>query len=159
MTGFQMAASRITVGDCYEIPLPDGRYAYCQYIRWNEQLGYLIRVLDRVTEAPVSSVDQLRGAGEMFPPVFVGLPASVKSGRWKFVGTLPVAEFTFPMFRATSATKPGTYNNWYLWDGQKQRFIGRLPPELRSLEIEQVWGDELLEERIASGRNPFAEIL
>jgi hypothetical protein len=153
-----MAAARIKVGDCYEIRLPDGRYAYCQYLRWNEQLGCLVRVLDLVTEVPLSSVHQLQCAGDIFPPVFVGLRASVRSGRWKFVGTLPVNEFKFPVFRATSATKPGTYNNWYLWDGQEQRFIGQLPPELRSLEIELVWGDEILEERIAYGRNPFAEI-
>jgi hypothetical protein len=153
-----VATERIKVGDCYEIRLPDGRYAYCNYLAWNDQLGCLIRVFDKVTDAPLASVEQLKCAGEMFPPVFVGLRASVKSGRWKFKGALPVEDFRFPMFRATSATKPGEYENWYLWDGREQRFIGKLPAELRALEIELVWGDELLEERIAFGRNPFAEV-
>ncbi len=33
------------------------------------------------------------------------------------------------------------------------------PVELHSLEMKLVWGDALLEERIDSGKNPFAEIL
>jgi hypothetical protein len=32
-----------------------------------------------------------------------------------------------------------------------------LPPHPRSLEMEVVWGDEALEDRIASGVNPFAK--
>jgi hypothetical protein len=60
--------------------------------------------------------------------------------------------------KATSATKPGTYDNWWIWDGEKDRFVGKLPKKLRSLEHKFVWGDERLEERIASGRNPFEEI-
>lgn len=153
-----MTTARIKVGGCYEIPLSDGRYAYCQYLAWNDQLGCLIRVFGKITNEPIRSVENLCGAGEMFPPVFVGLRTSVRSGRWKFVGRLPIGEFRFPLFRATSATKPGEYDNWWLWDGKEQRFIGRLPEELRSLEIELVWGDELLEDRIAYGKNPFAEV-
>jgi hypothetical protein len=150
-------APRIKVGDCFEIPLPDGRLAYCQYIHWNDKLGYLIRVFDRISGEPLS-VESLRGCKELFPPVFVGLQASVASGRWKRIGSLEVDSFRFPTFRCTSATKPGVYENWWLWEGGDQRFIGKLPPELRSLEIELVWGDELLEERIATGKNPFAEV-
>ena len=148
---------RIGVGDCFQMTLPDGRFAYCQYIQWNEKLGYLIRVFDRISEEPLP-VEALRGCKELFPPVFVGLKASVASGRWKRIGSLEVPKFRFPTFRCTSATKPGIYENWWLWGGGEQRFIGKLPPELRSLEIELVWGDELLEERIATGRNPFGEV-
>ena len=45
----------------------------------------------------------------------------------------------------------GTYHDWRIWDGTTTRTIGDLPIELRSLEIQCVWGDEALEERIASG--------
>jgi hypothetical protein len=31
-------------------------------------------------------------------------------------------------------------------DGKEQKFSGALPPYLRSLETEVVWGDEALEE-------------
>ena len=148
---------RIKIGDCFVIPLPDGRYAYCQYVQWNEKLGYLVRVFDRITDDLIKSVDELREAGEMFPPVFVGLRASVKSGRWNSLGWLPVANFEFPLFRSTNTKKPGKSESWWLFDGKDERFIGSLPSELRSLEHKLVWGDELLEKRIVTGRNPYAE--
>jgi hypothetical protein len=151
-------AQRIKIGDCYELSLPDGRYAYCQYINWNERLGNLVRVFDLVKVQPVEDVAQLKDVGDMFPPVFVGLRASVRSGRWKLLGHLPVKELQFPLFRATSATKPGTHKNWWIWDGHREQFIGALSENLRSLELKVVWGDELLEERIATGKNPFAGI-
>jgi len=122
-------------------------------------MGCLIRVFDLITTQPVTEVDGLRGLRALFPPVFVGLRASVQSGRWKYIGSLPVASFDFPMFRATGATKPGTYESWWLWDGKKEWFIGRLPEELRGLEQRAVWGDELLEQRIATGTDPFAKVL
>jgi hypothetical protein len=70
-----------------------------------------------------------------------------------------VPQFEFPLFRCTSATKPGTYDNWWLWDRGSQRFIGKLPPELRKLEVEVVWDYEMLENRIATGHNLFAEVM
>jgi hypothetical protein len=48
-------------------------------------------------------------------------------------------------------TKPGTYDDWAIWDGLKTIKIGRLPVEYRSLELKCVWGDEGLEERILQG--------
>jgi len=149
-------APRIKVGDVFAFRLQDGRHAYCQYVQWNEQLGYIVRVLAKLTDQRVSSVAELDGAEDLFPPVIVGLRASVRSGRWQRIGNLPVRGFHLPLFRSTSATKPGTYDNWWLWDGRNERFIGKLPPELRSLELRVVWGDELLEERIATGRAPLA---
>jgi hypothetical protein len=147
-------ASRIKLGDFFAIPLPGGRHAYCQYVHWNEQMGYLVRVLDRITTGS-ANVSELANAGDMFPPVFVGLRVSVRSGRWTCIGNLPVKDFSFPLFRDTGATKPGVYDSWWLWDGQNERFIGKLPKDLFNLERRTVWGDELLEERIATGRDPF----
>jgi len=152
-------AGRIKVGDVYQIPLPDGRHAFVQYLQWSEQLGYLIRVFDRISGSELESVGELSSAGELFPPVFAGLKGAVKTGRWKKVGTLPVPPFRFPLFRCTSATKPGTYENWWLWEGGPQRFIGKLPSEMRALEVEVVWGYEMLEERIATGHNLFADVV
>jgi hypothetical protein len=139
------------VGDIYEIHLPNGRWAYAQYLLHNDQLGYLIRILDSVREEPVRSTDELTASGNLFPPVFLGLLATVRSGRWKLIGNLPVQPFSFPHFRNTIGTKPGTYHDWHIWDGVKSVRIGDLPLELRTLELEQVWGDEGLEERIVAG--------
>jgi len=158
--GFQVSEfvpHRIKPGDCFVIPLPDGTSGYIQYLTWNEELGTLIKVLDYVSPVPLSSTEDLRDVGERFPPVFAGLAASVKNGRWKFIGRLPL-NFRFPSFRSTNGSQPGTYHDWGLWDGRNTRVIGDLPADLRSLELKQVWGDELLEERIASGRNPVVEL-
>jgi hypothetical protein len=143
--------SKMTVGDIYEIRLPDKRWAYAQYLQHNDQLGYLIRVLDCVLDEPVANAAELTGAGDLFPPVFVGLLATVRSGRWKLIGNLAVENFSFPRFRNTIGTKPGVYHDWHIWDGVKSVRIGDLPAELRALELEQVWGDEGLEERIVAG--------
>lgn len=147
---------RIKIGDCFCIPLPEKRYGYCQYLEFNEELGCLVKVFSKVTSKRLASVEELRDVGALFPPVFVGLRASVRTGRWTFIGGLPVKDFTFPKFRSTYGTKPGIYDDWWIWDGTQREFVGRLPPGLRPLEVKLVWGDELLEERIASGENPFA---
>lgn len=151
-------AQRIKLGDFFQIPLPDGRYAYCQHVNWNDQMGFLVQVLDRISDHPLT-FEELEGAKPLFPPVFVDLRAAVSSGRWKRIGNRTVADFKFPLFRATSATKPGKYDHWWLFDGYTQRFIGVLPPEWRSLEVEVVWGDEMLEQRIATGRNLFDAVV
>lgn len=142
---------KIEVGDCFRIPLADGRWAYCQYVQHSDELGYLIRVFDRITKDPLSSIDDIEDTGLLFPQVFVGLRASVRSGRWQKIGTMPVADFVFPKFRMTTGTKPGTYNDWRIWDGTSAVNIGELPEHMRSLELKQVWGDEGLEERIVAG--------
>ena len=89
--------------------------------------------------------------------MFVGLYAAAND-RWKRIGTLPVEPFQFPLFRAANGpVRPGENDYWSLWDGQESHFIGKLPAELRRLEIELVWAAHLIEERIVSGRNPFGD--
>lgn len=51
----------------------------------------------------------------------------------------------------------GSYDSWMTWDGSEHKPIGRLPPDLRSLEHELVWSAGLLEERMATGINPYSE--
>jgi hypothetical protein len=144
-------AIRLKIGDCFEIPLGDGRLAYCQHVSRNPELGFLVQVFDRLLPTPIGSVDELRGLSLLFPPVFVGLQATARSGRWRRIGNFAVIGFLFPMFRQTIGTKPGTYYDWTIWDGQKTKRIGTLPIDLRALELKCVWGDEALEERIVNG--------
>src|SRR5262245_15007424 len=94
MRGSSMAL-RIKLGDCYEIRLPDGRFAYCHYIADNDFMGSLIRVFNKVSTEQIGSVEELRDAGELFPPVFVGLHGCIKSGVWMRIGSLPIEPFTF----------------------------------------------------------------
>src|ERR1700761_7505459 len=141
----------IKVGDFFEIPLLDGRLAYCRLMHRSDQLGFMIQVFDLFRRDSSASVEELRDAPPLFPPVFVGLLATVRSGRWKKIGNAPVSYFSHPKFRQTMGTKPGIYYDWTIWDGLRTVRIGKLPPEFRSLELKQVWGDEGLEERILEG--------
>lgn len=114
-------------------------------------MGMLVKVFDRITPEPISSISELEGASELFPPVFVALRGAVKSGGWKLIGNSPVTNFSFPLFKGTSATKPGVYDNWYIWDGRQEKRIGKLPAKFRPLEYRLLWGYETLAERIATG--------
>jgi hypothetical protein len=69
------------VGDVYRIHLPNDKWAYAQFLQQNKQLGYLIRILDHITDAPLYTATELNTANNLFPPVFVGLVATVRSGR------------------------------------------------------------------------------
>lgn len=153
-----MARIALSVGDCFVIPLPDDRFAYGQYVyHASGSVGYgcLLQVFDLITDEVVP-VERLKTAGPLFPPVFAGLKVPVKNGRWRKIGTLPVTNFIFPKFKYTYGTKPGKYHDWSIWDGAKYTDVGNLKPEYHSLELLCIWGDELLEERIATGVNPFA---
>jgi hypothetical protein len=123
--------AEIEPGDIYLIPLLDARFAYAQVLQWNDEMGYLVRVLDLITDIP-AEVGNLRRIHDMFPPVFVALSGAISKGNWKKIGILPLADFNFPTFRSSNAFAPGTYEDWWVWDGSESRFIGKLPPELRS---------------------------
>src|SRR5579863_2817556 len=138
----------IKLGDVFQIPLPDRRWAVCQYVFRSQELGFLVRVFDLLTFEPVSSLEVLKERKNLFPPVFVGLQASARSGRWQRIGNFGIGFFEHPEFRQTMGTKPGVYDDWRVWDGFHTRKIGKLPEELRSLELKCIWGDEALEQRI-----------
>ena len=148
----------IKVGDVYRIGLPDGRIAYCHVLQVHPDYGYLVRVLNYISDKDVS-LTELSRVGNLFPPVFVNLVSGIKSGFWENIGSIPVSGFTFPTFRLSVSTTPGEHTNWWLWDGGARRFIGKLPEELRSLEVELIWSHELLADRIATGDNHWTKVI
>ncbi len=145
---------RPKIGDCFVMPLSDGRKAYGQYVYYHPEMGQLVQVLDLFTEEEIP-VERLRDAGALFPPVFTGLTAAIRDGQWRIIGRLPVEDFNFPKFRYLEKLSlyPGLYHNWLIWNGEKYFYIGDLPAEYRTLELLQVWGYELLMDRIATGEN------
>lgn len=149
---------RLKIGDCCVIPLPDGRFAYGQFVYFDRvcQYGYMLKVFDLITDKP-ATVRRLEGRKAMFPPVFVGLEAPVATGRWKLIGSMPVENFQYPRFRVCHNDNPGSSHEWELWDGDGFRYLGKLPEKLRKLEYFGIWGGEILEERIATGVNPFEQ--
>jgi Immunity protein 26 len=146
-------------GDCFELTLPDGRFAYVQYLCFHDQYGSLVRVFDLVTTER-QHLKRLGEAGYMFEPVFVGLKAAIAKGGWLFVGQLALEDFKFPRFRYTHSTQPGVHENWKLWDGKCYTHVGKLAPADQALELLCVWGYQLLEQRILNGgKSPRAELL
>jgi hypothetical protein len=141
----------IQLGDVYRIPLNDGRYAYCQYIHENKELGSMVQVFSLLTPQPLEIADPLRESDAMFSPVFVALRVIAQSGRWPRIGSLPLKPFSFPRFRLTMGTKPGVYHDWRIWDGTNTVWIGDLPENLRKLQLKGISGYETLEERIVAG--------
>ncbi len=140
------------VGDCYLIHLPSGRKAYAQYVHRHPEYGPMVRVFDIVTDREVG-LEELASAGELFPPVFVALERALRDGAWERIGSLPVTDFVFPKFRRALVNGPGVYHNWRIWDGEKDTYVGDLPPEYRGLEMLSIWGYEILAKRIDTGEN------
>jgi hypothetical protein len=147
------------VGDCFEIDLHDGRFAYAQYLYWHKLYGSLIQVFDLVTSERVV-IERLASARPMFRPVFAGLKAAITKGGWRLLGNLPVEGFVFPTFRYTHSTQPGAHHDWHLWNGDAYISVGALSPEQRSFELLCGWGYPSLEDRIANGgRSPRADLM
>ena len=147
------------VGDCFEIKLRDGRFAYAQCLFWHKQYGYLIQVFDLLVPDQVP-IERVASARPLFRPVFAGLKAGITMGGWRPIGKLPVEDFVFPNFRYTHSTLPGVHHDWNVWNGDGYLYVGDLSPEQRSLEMLCAWGCQLLEERIAKGGiSPRAELM
>lgn len=157
-----MAGLRVKIGDVFELPLPDGRLAYAQCIHRDKPgevgFGILVRVLDRLSDVPLS-VPDLRDARSLFPPVYVGLLALMRLDRWKRIGRMPIPTEPLPRLRWRTGPEagPGEYPDWYVLDLENatRTFVGRLTPELHRLEFQCAWGSEVLAERIAYGQNPY----
>jgi len=138
------------IGDCFAVPLPNGKVAHAQYVCLHHEIGTLVRVFDVVRDRPVD-VDVLRRAGLLFPPVFVGLLAALRVCGWQRIGNFPAKGYWFPRFRATIDTRPGVYENWSIWDGRRTVFVGKLRKRHRSLELKTVHSPQRLAQRIVEG--------
>jgi hypothetical protein len=148
------SAIKPEIGDVYRIPLSDGRFAYAHYVYSDfgraQSHGWLVRVLD-IIDNGYATVDQLSRAGDLFPPVYVGLRAPIEQGLWQKIATIPPSGFHYPTFRVNMKMKNGTSDAWSLWNGREMEYIGNLPEELRKLSILTIVGYVALRQRIATG--------
>jgi len=157
ISGSVMMRINLAIGDCFAIPLTNGRYAYGRIVFYDgrhDGLGYLIEIYDLISDHIVD-IQQLENAKQLFPPIFVGIIYPIKIKRWIVIGNLPVRNFKFPLFRDTLGIKPGIYSDWEIWDGSKRIRVGRLPKQYKSLELLYGWSYDLVEERIETGHHPF----
>lgn len=142
---------RPKVGEMFAFSLPGGQVCYAHYLALHPQFGTLVRMF-RSDDRQPRRAENVYKAQSPFNPVFVGLYAAVRSGRWKPIGFIPPPPEPFPRFRWTLGTKPGQHHDWRIWNGESDVFIGDLPPSDRTLELRSVWGAEGLEVRLGGAR-------
>ncbi len=152
---------RPRIGDYYAIPLPDGRWGHGYYIAQELPLGDFFQVLSVITEKP-ARLEQLVDAAPLFPPVGTAVGICARLGRWEFVGSrLPDAPIPMPLMRGSIRVDefkiPGEHSDWILWNSREWHRVGKLTPEMRSLEYNTVWNAEQLAKRIMTGENPYAK--
>jgi hypothetical protein len=148
---------RVKVGDVFEIPLSNGKFAYGQYVFADPKMGPLISVFDHITEKSIDDPNELLGSSPKFPPVITGVGAAVRVGLWRVIGTLPITNFKYPKFISTFWDQhTGEASTWYMWDGEKYVRVGRkLPDKLRQLEFLVVWSPYDVMHRIETGEYGF----
>jgi hypothetical protein len=137
----------------------DGGFVYAQCTHNLEEppnYGSLLRVMPKVHAARPDDLAWLAAQPHQFLCLFP-LRAAVRGSKAKalHVGNFPVpiAAAALPVFRVGLLRKGGGYaeDSWWLWDGRKEWFVGRLSPEQRRLPIRGVWNSALIVERVQSG--------
>lgn len=150
------------IGEYYAIPLPNGRFGYARFIYSNRHCGDLVQVLDAFTTSDkTATLDDLKRASPLFPPVITSVTACVENGGWRKIGRQS-GELTFdhPVFRSSICSVlrgvPGQYHDWLLCDkvGHSQ-YVGHLLPEHLKYEYDTSWLPDELAKRIVTGTNPY----
>jgi hypothetical protein len=145
----------LKIGDVFEIPLSNAKFAYGQYVYKDSKFGPLIQVFDLITSD--FKLEQLISSNPLFPPIITGVHAAVKSGLWRVVGHLTIARFNYPGFiYAKYDQKSGQALHWSYWDGKKITRLGTsLLDEYKKLEYLVVWSPFDVIHRIETGEYLF----
>jgi hypothetical protein len=146
----------VRVGDILELPLKDGYKAYGQYIS-KSKMGPLIQIFDLILKDEPFSIEMVKTAKPLFPPIITGLTAAVREKLFIVVGKMPVIGFQHPVFVSCYWNQTtGKAHKWFFWDGEKYSTIGsKLPRKYRNLEYLAVWSPYHVIERIETGEYPF----
>lgn len=159
-TGIRVSKARLRVGDVFLIPLPSGACGYAQFLGHIEYFSAdVIRVLDLVTECPLSTPKDCAAVENRFPPVLTLVNVARRVYGWKLLGNIPREALQSLEFRHSlmaGLRGPGTYSDWQLWSlvgGWRE--IGTLPEEFRHLEFPSVVAPFAIAERIESGRGLY----
>ena len=146
------------IEDCFEIPLPDGRYSYGRYLYWDDKYGPLCEVFSTLSDEPIL-ISKLDTSKQLFPPIFIGFGSVFKERKWRIIGSLPITSFQFPKFRKSFATRPGRYDDWIIYDCKTKTMLGCLKPGMERLEFLCAWSPQLLTKRIQTGENRYDSIV
>lgn len=150
-----MARATLRIGDICEIPLPSGKKGFAQYVHYDKNFGPVVQVYALVTDT-TPSVDEILRSGAKFPPVITGVQSAVKVGLWSVIGHAEIGAPIALRFRNGVPDKTGKVQVWWLYDGERETRVGRLPPGAERYELLIVWAQDALAKRIDTGENPFA---
>lgn len=158
-----MAKRSIRVGDVFQIPLSDGRYAYGQYVYRDPKHGPIIRVFDFIAEDEMEFEEvraRLARAKLLFPPIITGVFAAIRTGMWKVIGRMPVDDFEYPNFLNVFDERFQPISDWFLVTKDKTIRLGKkLPERYKNLELLVVWSPHDVVRRIETGENPYKEMI
>ncbi len=145
---------RPKIGDVIEIQVQSG-FAYAQCINKHVKppnWGHLLRVFPTIHQSRPQDFSEIVTGPEQFT-VFFPLGAAVARGIVKIASQEIVPEpfRKFPIFRASHLTREGYKGGWWLWDGEKEWYVGELTLEQRHYPIRAIWNDTLLIQRIEEG--------
>lgn len=141
---------RPQLGDVVEIQVKKG-YAYAHFTHAHKQYGSLLRVFGEIHATRPAEFSHVVIQPVLFQTFFpLGAACSRK------IVTLVANEAVcppsdFPVFRAGVQNAAGTVDNWWLWDGETEKQIGKLKPGMEHYPIRGVINDTLLVERIDNG--------
>ncbi len=145
-------------GDCFAIPLADGRWGHAVYAIRALPIGDFVRVLDVVKYEP-ARLDSLKNAKERFPPIASWVEGTAKAGKWKWLGHWAgFAQEEYPIYRMSYKAQlgePGEFDDWRIVQAEVSTLVGRLKEEQRAIEMLYVWRAEDIAKRIETGVNPL----
>ncbi|GAB5411025.1 MAG: hypothetical protein ChlgKO_01390 [Chlamydiales bacterium] len=145
---------RAKIGSVVEVDTMAGK-AYVQYTHQCEY-GGIIRVLQGFFENSLleQEVCQLAQKPHQFIAI-MPLKEAVNRKIFRVVADCSVPDFAknHPLFRSET----GDYEEYWMWDGEKEWFQKELSEEEKRYPLIEVWNDTLLKERIAEGWRPEQE--
>ena len=144
-------------GNIYQIPLSDGRFAYCQYLATQSQypdpIGKQCAFFRQIFEKPVD-VEQIDMTLLFCPLLFVQLSAAIKEASWTLVGRKDPLEYDLPTYRHTPqivSGQRGKLRGWMLISPSQRTYVDQLPDECRELEFYWSSGYVGLDRRLRTG--------
>lgn len=153
---------RVKLGDIFEIPLSNRKKTYGQYIFMDKQYGPIVKIFDCIIDQDqIMDCEKVVQSKLLFPPIIMGIFATIREGVWKVVANIKVANFQYPKFlRAMWDPGSGKASKWFIWDGTNSVELGdRVANKYRDLEYLGVYPPDLVVNRIEKGTNFFKHMI